>query len=259
MNHLTDVSICAILSIPIPQLVSRVPNMWGGLDKLLELQKLDVELLKLDAEARAIPPVIAALEAQLTTARTGLDAAQAKAEQFQKERRAKERELEEATQHTKKKQARLFEIKTNEEYSAVLREIDALKQKTSKLEEEILEQMERADAISKAVTDAEAALKGAQAVQQSERQAKEAQLAAVQKELARLQETRKGQASRLSADLLRLYTRLMGSRDVAVVPVVDGSCQGCGMALTPQAYTEARRNDRMFTCPNCNRILYYPG
>jgi predicted nucleic acid-binding Zn-ribbon protein len=31
------------------------------------------------------------------------------------------------------------------------------------------------------------------------------------------------------------------------------------MALTPQAYAELRRNDRMFTCASCSRILYFPG
>ncbi len=51
----------------------------------------------------------------------------------------------------------------------------------------------------------------------------------------------------------------MKSRDVAVVPVADGSCQGCGMALTPQTANEVKRNDRMFTCPSCSRILYFPG
>jgi hypothetical protein len=51
----------------------------------------------------------------------------------------------------------------------------------------------------------------------------------------------------------------MKSRDVAVVAVADGSCQGCGMALTPQAYNEVKRNDRMFTCSSCSRILHFPG
>jgi predicted nucleic acid-binding Zn-ribbon protein len=45
---------------------------------------------------------------------------------------------------------------------------------------------------------------------------------------------------------------------VAVVPVADASCGGCGITLPPQAAVEIRRNDRMFTCPSCNRILYFP-
>ncbi|MBI4736554.1 MAG: hypothetical protein HY766_10970 [candidate division NC10 bacterium] len=233
--------------------------MWNGLDKLLELQRLDQAIARLEAEGRAIPQEIQALEARLTQAGAGLDQAKAKADQIQKERRAKERELDEATINSKKKQARLFEIKTNEEYSAVLKEIESLKEKSSKLEEEILNLLEKGDVAARTVTDAEKGFKAAESLHQNERTEKEGQLARLRQELANLQEARKGQASRLDTDLLRQYTRLRKSRGVAVVAVKDGSCGGCGISLTPQTYTEVRRNDRMFTCSSCNRILYFAG
>ncbi len=233
--------------------------MWDGLDKLLELQKLDLTLAKLDAEARSIPHTIEAIEARLAKARQEFERAREKTDQLQKERRAKERELDEAAQNTKKKQARLYEIKTNEEYSAVLKEIDILKDKSSKLETEILEQMEQGDVAAKVLAEAERVFKAEQSACLQERQGKEAQLVALHKELAELQAARKAQVGRLDGELLRLYTRLLRSRDVVVVAVVEGTCQGCGMTLTPQAYAEIRRNDRMFTCPSCNRILYFPG
>jgi len=233
--------------------------MWDGLDKLIELQKLDVAIAKLDAEARAIPKALEALEGRLGKAREAFEIAKGRSDQLQKDRRAKERELEEAAQNAKKKQARLFEIKTNEEYSAVLKEIEALKTKSSQLETEVLEQMEAADLTAKTVAEAERIFKTAQLDVQTERREKEARLATLQKDLAGLEATRKGQASRLDGDLLRMYVRLMKSRDLAVVTVADGSCQGCGMTLTPQTYNEVKRNDRMFACPSCNRILYFPG
>jgi uncharacterized protein len=233
--------------------------MWNGLDKLIDLQKLDTTIARLEAEGRTIPQEIQALDARLAGARAGLDGAKVKADLIQKDRRAKERDLDDASLNTKKKQGRLFEIKTNEEYSAVLREIEILKEKSSKLEEEILELFDRADAAAKMVADAENEFKAAEAVCQKDRAEKQAHLAKLQRELASQREARKGQASRLESDLLRQYTRLMHSRGMAVVAVKDGSCSGCGIALTPQTYAEVRRNDRMFTCSSCNRILYFAG
>ncbi|MEK7205272.1 MAG: C4-type zinc ribbon domain-containing protein, partial [candidate division NC10 bacterium] len=148
---------------------------------------------------------------------------------------------------------------TNEEYSAVLREIDAVKEKSSKLEEEILLLFDRGDEAAKAVTAAEREFKAAEAVSQRERAEKEAQLTKLQRELADLREARKGQASRLDSSLLQQYTRLARTRGMAVVTVKNGSCSGCGIALTPQTYSEVRRNDRMYTCTSCNRILHYAG
>ena len=234
-------------------------DMWNGLDNLLELQRLDIAIGRLDVEARGIPQQIQAMEAHVAGSRTTLEQAKSKADQIQKERRTKERELDEATLNIKKKQGRLFEIKTNEEYSAVLKEIDGLKEKASKLETEILELLERTDAAAKLVADAEKEFKTAESLQQKERAEKEAQLARLQQELTSLRETRKGQVSRLDATLLHQYTRLQKTRGEAVAAVKEGSCTGCGIALTPQTYNEVRRNDRMFTCSSCNRILYFAG
>lgn len=233
--------------------------MWNGLDKVLELQKLDSAIARLEAETRTIPEQVQALESRLTGARAGLDQAKVRGDQIQKERRANERELDDAAQNIKKKQARLFEIKTNEEYTAVLKEIETLKEKSSKLETEILELLERADAATKTVAGAEKEFKEAEALYQKERAEKEAQLAKVRHDLASLRQSRTGQASRLDSLLLQQYTRLVKTRGVAVVAVKDGSCSGCGIALTPQVYNEVRRNDRMFTCSSCNRILYFAG
>jgi len=234
-------------------------SMWNGLDKLLELQKLDLAIGKLEAEARAIPPAIQGLEGQLTQAKAGADRVRAETEGLQKDRRSKERELEEAVQGTKKKQARLYEIKTNEEYAAVLKEIEVLKAKTSALETEILEMLEAADVAAKATAEAEKALRAAVAVRDAERSVKEARLAQLQRELGGLQEERKAHATLLDAELFQQYSRLMRGRGTAVVPVIEGSCSGCGIALTPQAYAEIRRNDRMFICSSCSRIIYFQG
>jgi hypothetical protein len=233
--------------------------MWNGLDKLLELQKLDVAIAKLEAEAQAIPKAIQGLEEKLARARSGLDAAKASAERLLQERRGKERDLDEANQAAKKKQARLYEIKTNEEYTAVLKEIAVLKDKCSTLETEILELLEKSDAAAAALAQAESVYRAAEAVHRKERGEREAQLATVTRELERIRETRKGQAARLDAELLQHYTRVMRSRGVVVVAVKEGSCGGCGVALPPQMFVEVRRNDRMLTCPSCSRILYSAG
>ena len=106
---------------------------------------------------------------------------------------------------------------------------------------------------------AEREFKAAEGAFQKERAEKEALLESLQRELATLQESRRAQASRVEASLLQQYSRLVRGRGVAVVAVKDGSCSGCGISLTPQTFAEVRRNDRMFTCASCNRILYYAG
>jgi len=234
--------------------------MWEGLEQLITLQELDLAIAKTDAALKAIPGQIQALEARLVQARSKLDQAKAEAEDLQKLRRAKERELEDFTHNLKKRQARLFEIKTNQEYSAVLKEIEVLKEKISVTEEEILLLLDRIEASTKAVTASEAEFKREEDELQQAKAAKEAELADLEREQVTLQKARQTKVKGIEASLLQTYTKLFKSRDgLAVVPVKDGSCLGCYFTLRPQAYSEVRRNDRLTTCENCQRILYFKG
>ena len=234
--------------------------MWNGLETLIELQRMDQAIARLEAEARQIPLQIAALEADLSRARAAWDQAKATAAATAKERRERERELEEEAGNQRKKQGRLFEIKTNQEYSAVLKEIEQLKEKISGLETRILELMDEQEQAGKRTGAAEAAFRAAEALHRRDREAREKDLARLQEELAGLQKARKQVAGRVDRELYQNYARLMRIREgTAVVPVREGSCAGCFVALPPQTYNEVRQNDRRITCPHCERILYSPS
>ena len=224
--------------------------MWNGLEELIELQRLDQAIAKLDGEARQIPLQIAALEADLARARGAWDQAKAAAAALAKERRERDKALEEEAGNQRKKQGRLYEIKTNVEYSAVLKEIEQLREKISGLETRILELMDEQEQAAKRV---------AEAVGRRDREAREKDLAQLQAQLAGLQKVRKQTAGKVERELYQTYARIMKIRDgTAVVPVRDGSCAGCFVALPPQTCNEVRHNDRRITCPHCERILYYP-
>lgn len=234
--------------------------MWEGLEQLIALQELDLAIARTDAALKAIPGQVQALEARLVQTRSKLDQAKAEAEDLQKLRRAKERELEDFTHNLKRRQARLFEVKTNQEYSAVLKEIEVLKEKISATEEEILLLLDRIEASTKAVSASEAEFKLEEAEFQRAKAAKEAEQADLEREQVALQKAREARIKGTEASLLQTYTKLFKSRDgLAVVPVKDGSCLGCHFTLRPQAYSEVRRNDRLITCENCQRILYFKG
>ena len=233
--------------------------MWNGLEELIALQRLDQTLARLEGEARQIPLQIAALEADRTRARAAWDQAKAAAAALAKERREREKELEEEAGNQRRKQGRLFEIKTNQEYSAVLKEIELLKEKVSGLETRILELMDEQERGAVRTAQAEGAFRAAEATFQREKQAREQDLARLQAQLAGLQRDRKQTAVKVERELYQTYARIMKIRDgTAVVPVREGSCTGCFVALPPQIYSEIRLSQRRITCPHCERILYHP-
>jgi len=54
------------------------------------------------------------------------------------------------------------------------------------------------------------------------------------------------------------YEMILSRRGgLAVVAVRDGTCQGCRMRVPPQLYNQIQRNDQVFLCPSCQRMLHW--
>jgi len=230
------------------------------LEGLVELQGLDAEIAEFDAAAAAIPVQIRMMEQQLTQAKAALDAATVEVEKLQKLRRQKERELDEAGGEFKKRQGRLYEIKTNQEYTATLKEVEGLKQKISALEEEILVRLDDIDDAVKIRDQEEAKVRVTQAEFLKNKQQREDELLKLQSRLSILRKARERRSGSVETSLLQLYLRLLKSRDgLAVAQAMGRSCEGCHVTLTHQLYNEVRRNEEIRTCEGCGRILYWKG
>ena len=233
-------------------------SVENQLECLVKLQGLDIAISQLMREKEAIPQEIQALEQRYSQEASHLEAAKAELEDLQKKRRSEERELESQAQEMKKRQGRLLEVKTNKEYSAILHEIETLKEKQSTLEDEILEVLETIDHRTQQVGTQKERLAQEREACEQQKKAGEEKLAQIETRLTHLLEDRSKRISHIDRTLIQTYMRIYENRQgLAVVSVKDGFCSGCFVALTPQSYQEAKRNDRIITCANCNRILYW--
>jgi predicted nucleic acid-binding Zn-ribbon protein len=224
---------------------------------LIELQELDLAITRLRREKEAIPLQIRALEQRQEEEESRLKAIRDNLEELQKKRRSMERELDHQAGEMKKRQGRLLEVKTNREYSAILQEIQVLKDKQSALEDQILELLDLVDQRGREISAQTEKLAQEKQVWEAERRGWEKKLEETERQLALLLHSREEKIRSLDPSWVEVYTRIYEARGgLAVVPVRNRSCSGCFVTLTPQAYEEAVRNDRILTCPNCNRILY---
>ncbi|MBW2058569.1 MAG: PTS sugar transporter subunit IIA [Deltaproteobacteria bacterium] len=60
----------------------------------------------------------------------------------------------------------------------------------------------------------------------------------------------------LPSTVASLCRRLRKRDPAVVVPVVDGVCSACGMALPTSRTYAIERGDEIYQCPSCSRILY---
>src|SRR5262249_58088319 len=89
-----------------------------------------------------LPKEIAAIHAAIETAKKDVEATRTRLDVAKKEQRGREKDLEVVQAKRSKTEGRLYEVKTNKENSAVLAEIEEIKQEKARVEEEILGLME---------------------------------------------------------------------------------------------------------------------
>ena len=226
---------------------------------LIDLQSFDTRLAALEAEASRLPKQIESIQAALADAKKSLDAQRLKADTTRKELRTKGKDLDVVTAKRAKAEARLWEVKNNTEYSAVLSEIETIKQEKAHGEEEILGLMELQERLAVDIRDAEVRLKAREEQARQDETVVRTKLAAVETELTAVRAERDSRARELPRPLLVDYEKILKARSGVAVASVTASavCGGCRVGIRPQAIQELKAAQAPMLCENCGRYLYW--
>ena len=74
-----------------------------------------------------------------------------------------------------------------------------------------------------------------------------------------LEKARKKIAKKLRRNVIERYEHLLNRYGRAVAPVSKGICYGCYMALPTAMASGKAKNEKVISCPNCGRFLYWIG
>lgn len=150
--------------------------------------------------------------------------------------------------------------KSNQEYQALLQQIQRLKTESSAEEDKGLQLYDRIETMTGQVKAEEGR------VVEREREFEQFVATycrdeeAARQELQQTEQRRNALLAELPPDLRATYDRVRSAREgVALAPVEGRTCTGCGMSLTPNAYSRIRGMSSVITCDSCQRILYEPA
>ena len=231
--------------------------MLPDIDKLLELQIADKEIRRLQDEVAALPKRTAVIEQKLAGTKAQLEKVRVAAKGDEANRKKFEANIKDLQGKISKYRDQSLDVKTNDQYKALLHEIQFAEQEIRLNEDRILEVMVNVDAREKEVKAAEAELKAETAEIEKEKEEARRVTAEDQKKLAEWNGKRKALHQAISEDLLRHYERVMKFRGSGLAEVRDHKCMGCQVMLRPQIYNEVRIGEKVVICDSCQRIYYY--
>ncbi|MGZ4788463.1 MAG: zinc ribbon domain-containing protein [Terriglobales bacterium] len=231
--------------------------MNSDLANLIDLQKTDSEIARLQAEIAALPKRVAAIESKLAASRDRAEKAKTALKADETARRKHEGDIDALRQKISKYRDQMLNVKTNQEYQALGNEITFAERDISKLEDKILETMVDADSKSAELKRAEGDLKAQTAEIEKEKAIAQQRTAEDEKELSEWQQRRNSIRQSIDADVLRHYDRVLKFRGSALAEALDHRCSACQVLLRPQVYNDLRSSEKFITCDSCQRILYY--
>jgi len=231
--------------------------MLPDVKNLIELQNADREISRLKDEIAALPKRVAAIEQKLAGTKAILEKAKAAVKSDEAARRKYETAIQDLQQKISKYRDQSLEVKTNEQYKALLHEIQFAEQEIRINEDKILELMVNAEARDKEVRAAEAELKAEAAEIEKEKAEARQRTAEDEQQLAEWNAKRDAARASVNPDLLRQYDRVAKYRGSGLSEVRDHKCMACQVMLRPQTYNEVRAATHVVACDSCQRILYH--
>jgi uncharacterized protein len=232
--------------------------MHPDLERVIHLQQIEDAAERARRTIADEPARQQQLAAAFAAARQALEDERARLAANQSARRAIDKELAMQQARLSKFRDQLMEVKTNREYQAMQKEIETAQHEVRKQEDRLLEQMIEFDEVTRQVKQAEEAFAREQAAIETERAALSVQLADAGAAIGTLAAERAALAAQISPPILGLFERVLKYRKIsAVAPVRGGRCSACQILIRPQTVNELRRNEIIYQCGSCQRILYY--
>jgi uncharacterized protein len=233
-----------------------------GMDRLLDLQRIDTAIDRLEhrrgqleagEELSAARKEMEEAEARLGEIRLASDAVTSESTRL-------EHEIESMNAKLGAEEKRMYDgsIANTKELEALQHEIAALKERRSRAEDELLEQMVRREdldargaAADKEVQDARARVDalGGDSVRELE---------GIETDLTARRDERAAIVPDVDEELLELYDDLRRQKHgVGAAAIVDGVCQACHEKLSAVELDRLKRTDDVKRCEYCRRIVVF--
>lgn len=231
--------------------------MHPDIEKLIELQELEIRIRRATARIEQLPREMAATEEQLGATRSLLDRQEADLGRLAAERRQLEGEIQIFEEKISKYRSQLSEVKTNEQYKALLHEIDFHGERIGKMEDEILVNMEKEEGLREERLLLERQLRKESSRVDREKQAVQNEIEETRVELGCRQREAGALIALVAPEVYETYRKIAAVRKGVAVARAGENCRGCHVRIRPSVLGQVMGGKQIVHCERCDRFLYW--
>jgi len=219
------------------------------------LQKVDSHLDDVEELKGDLPETVKNLKTEIAELDEKAASKQKYIDEFVATRNKADNDIKDFEEKLKKYKEQQYQVRNNKEYDAITKEIEFAEESVKTLTKQF-EDFENQMSIAKNELEEIGTLL---ADLNEQLQEKADELAIVSKETEeeelKYNHEREKIVTRLNKDILGRYAKIRTGRGKAVATIRKNSCSGCGNRVPPQHIMEIRRNDKIYLCQHCGRIV----
>ncbi len=224
---------------------------------LIEVQRHDARLQELDGMMKVWPQKLEAMQEDVNRVEQMLGKERAQLEETEAWRRRQEQEMKDDEASVLKAKQKAGMVKNAKEMMASERELQATRKNAQERQEEVVKLAAAVETAKKSIAQHEADLTALKEHVAGEQEAAKGKIAEIQTQIDDEKKLREVAAARVRPDVMKKYASIRMRRGLALVPVKNGTCQGCNMNIPPQLFNMLQRGTSIELCGTCNRIIYW--
>lgn len=229
--------------------------MEQTLRALYRLQQIDLELDDLEAGSGDLPGEIKNLENRHVELTSQLADYESQLTAIRQQRNEGGLELQELRARTLELNERLRNVRNNKEYDATTTEIESAEQRTQDLTSALAALDHREAEAMRGRQTVEKTIEEVNRLLDDKKETLDSILESSSDEVVDLRKQREEAVGEIPGEYMEVYNHVRTAHPDAVVKVRKGACTGCYRAITPQTLVEMRRNEQVFRCEHCGRML----
>ena len=240
------------------------PNPWTVNRELTQVTEIRT-LQEIDNEAESHRAALEDVERRLAgsevldTARERLAGADTALAGVKTEQRKVEGDIEDLSARIAPEEKRLYDgsVKNPKELGNIQHEVELLREQRTKLEDQLLEVLQRLEAAEREHEAASSDAKRAESARKQELTELKAESVRLKEAIAAAEAKREFQIPKILPRNLKTYQDVRKRRGSAAVSRINGGmCGGCRISIPESVRRKAFTADELSQCPNCASILY---